>query len=57
MVFGAQVIENHQVLSFWKEREVKTSKPVKRDSKRLVLIAMAAVIALAILAPVVVLAG
>lgn len=57
MVFGAQVIENNKVLAFWKVREVKASKPAKRDSNRLVLIAMAALIALAILAPVAVLAG
>jgi hypothetical protein len=54
---GAQVFEKNHFLAQWNQSTVTVMEPVRTTSARLVLTLMAAALALATLAPVVVLAG
>ncbi len=54
---GAQVSEKNHFHGRWNQSTVVAMEPVRTKSARIVLTVMAAALALAILAPVVVLAG
>ncbi len=57
MLDGAQVFEKNHFHGRWNQSTVISMEPVRTKSARIFLTVMAAALALAILAPVVVLAG